>query len=325
MLSIIVPVYNKEKYVGECIKSILNQTFKDFELILVNDGSTDNSAELCRNYAKMDRRIILIDQSNAGVSAARNRGVIEAQGQYIGFIDSDDTIEPRMYELLINNALTQDAEISVCRMQTVFPKKTISPKEESELKKYNHVQGLSNCLKGNLDRSANNKIYIARIAKCIKFEGTMYEDILYTCRAFLIAQSTVVEDKIMYNYIVRDNSASMSKFSAAYMQTIEVSRKMVELVKRTAPECLSEAKEFDITANLSLLNLILLSGKRNFSEELLKIVSTLNGYKTFIKTKDSIRKKHKYALSFFSFSPWLYTKTMYIYCLLTFSEAIERA
>ena len=121
VLSIIIPVYNKEQYIDGCLTSILNQTFTDFELILVDDGSTDGSAAVCRRFADADHRISLITKPNGGVSSARNTGLSKADGKYIGFIDSDDAIEPDMYELLIRNAEQYQADVSICRLKTIFP------------------------------------------------------------------------------------------------------------------------------------------------------------------------------------------------------------
>jgi len=116
-LSIIVPVYNKENYLGSCIQSILSQSFEDFELILVNDGSTDGSGPKCDYYESIDPRIQVFHQKNQGVSAARNLGINEASGNYIGFIDADDTIDIKMYEMLIKNALDNKSDISICRLR----------------------------------------------------------------------------------------------------------------------------------------------------------------------------------------------------------------
>ena len=98
-ISIIVPVYNAEKYLDQCIQSILNQTHTNIELILVNDGSKDLSEEICLSYEKLDDRVKFINQSNSGVSVARNSGIDYASGTYIGFVDSDDWIHPQMYEI----------------------------------------------------------------------------------------------------------------------------------------------------------------------------------------------------------------------------------
>ena len=102
MISVIVPVYNKEEYLGRCIDSVLGQTYADLELILVDDGSKDGSAEICRSYEKKDKRVRFIQKENGGASSARNLGISEAKGEYIGFVDGDDWIEEDMYETLLN-------------------------------------------------------------------------------------------------------------------------------------------------------------------------------------------------------------------------------
>ncbi len=113
-LSIIVPVYKVEKYLPKCIDSILAQTFRDFELILIDDGSPDNCGAICDDYAARDSRIKVIHQENAGVSAARNAGLDIAAGTYLGFVDSDDWIEPEMYETMIATAKEKNVDVVVC-------------------------------------------------------------------------------------------------------------------------------------------------------------------------------------------------------------------
>ena len=114
MVSVIVPVYNTEKFLRECVESICNQTYKNLEIILVNDGSTDNSVELCNSLAKEDNRIIVIHKENGGSTSARNAGLKVSQGEYIGFVDSDDWIEPQMYEVLLERCVSDNAEMAVC-------------------------------------------------------------------------------------------------------------------------------------------------------------------------------------------------------------------
>ena len=110
-VSIIVPVYNIEKYLAKCLDSLINQTLEDIEIICVNDGSTDNSAEILNEYAQKDCRIKIINQDNAGLSAARNTGINAANGEYIGYVDSDDWIDLNFYEKLYNAAKDTDADI----------------------------------------------------------------------------------------------------------------------------------------------------------------------------------------------------------------------
>lgn len=322
LLSIIVPVYNKEKYIDDTVKSILAQSVKDFELILVNDGSTDGSLEKCKKY--QDPRITLIDKPNGGVSSARNAGLEQATGKFIGFIDSDDTIDADMYEMLINNAINHDADISVCRMRVIFPTKTVNENEDNAVTCLEHDEALAACLQGKLDRSANNKIYRSSIAQSVNFEGNIYEDILYTCKVFLAAKKTVVQNAIKYNYIVRDNSASMSKFNPKYVETIDVANKIVELVGERSKSNLPYAQSFDVLANISLLNLLLLSDKDTFSAEYAKVIGTLNKYKAFISSSALVRRKHKAAYKLFSLSPVLYSFAMKIYCKIIDSEVVKR-
>ena len=113
-VSIIVPVYNAEKYLGECVNSILNQTLSDFELILVDDGSTDGSPALCDRFASRDARVKVIHQANAGAAAARNHGIKAAQGEYIAFADSDDRIDADMYERMLDAAAANDCDLVIC-------------------------------------------------------------------------------------------------------------------------------------------------------------------------------------------------------------------
>lgn len=324
-LSIIVPVYNKVLYLEACIKSILAQTFTDYELILVNDGSNDGSERLCDKYAKLDDRIIVIHQVNSGVSATRNLGIHAATGKFIGFVDSDDTIEEDMYQVLMDNIINSDADVSVCRLRTISSNKIDCPTDDdSGPFILNHQQALSANIKGELDRSANNKIYKTEFARIVEFEGSIYEDILFTNRVLLKTRQTVVENLVKYNYMVRDNSASMKTFHPGYSQTIRTSAIILDLVAYYEPYCLDEAKVFDIETNLSLLNLILLSGKSNAPSLYNRVVTKLLEYRKFVSKTKSLRNKHKYALRLFYASPSLYRAFLNLYCLINESDVVKR-
>jgi glycosyltransferase involved in cell wall biosynthesis len=132
-LSIIVPVYNVERYLNKCLDSILNQTFKDFELILVNDGSRDKSGEICDRYEKVDKRIKVIHKDNGGLSSARNAGLNIAEGDYIAFVDSDDFIHYRMYEILINTAIKKKSDITMCKYMDAFEHEIYDLQGDKEL------------------------------------------------------------------------------------------------------------------------------------------------------------------------------------------------
>ncbi|WP_316790911.1 glycosyltransferase [Pedobacter frigoris] len=325
ILSIIVPVYNKEHFIDECIQSIISQSFTEFELILVNDGSTDQSGERCLHYAALDTRITVLEQQNMGVSAARNAGLAHAKGKYIGFVDSDDSIEQDMYETLIRNAEATGADISTCRLRIIKNGKSNDPANTGEIGILDHQQALSASIRGDFDSNANNKIYRSKILDKIRFEGILYEDILFACKAFISAEKTVAEDSIKYNYMIRDNSVSMSGFNRNYLETVAVSAKIVELVTKNDPECIAEAKAFDVMANISLLNLLILTRDRDhYEQEYKQVVNTLNGYKEFIRKSSAVRKKHKYAWLLFSGAPVCYRYCMWAYCWLTGADVLKR-
>ncbi len=122
-ISVVIPVYNTEKYLESCLESLINQTLKDIEIICVNDGSTDGSTKILQNFAKKDERIKIISQENKGQSVARNAGIKSAKGEYIGFLDSDDWADSTMFERLYQNAKNFDADISMCSV-TTFNQKT---------------------------------------------------------------------------------------------------------------------------------------------------------------------------------------------------------
>ncbi|RZK26228.1 MAG: glycosyltransferase, partial [Flavobacterium sp.] len=224
-LSIVIPVYNKGEFIGACINSIITQTFTDFELILVNDGSTDDSAEICNAWNLKDKRIKVVHQSNAGVSAARNKGISMASGTYIGFADGDDILEPDMYEILLSNANVYNADISVCGVKKIFPHKVERYYGTGKVKTYNRSEGLIGLLRKEFLRSVYDKVYKANIAKSVQFEGSINEDIFYNYLIFNKSNRTVFDDTIKYNYIIRDNSVSMTGFSKKWMDTISFSKR----------------------------------------------------------------------------------------------------
>ena len=152
-LSIIIPVYNAEPYIKRCMDSVLCQTFSDFELIIVNDGSADDSARIADEYAGEDYRIIVIHQGNQGVSSARNTGLEIAAGEYIAFVDSDDEIKPNMYQALLDGS--NNADVVMCGkviMNTSLP-------QDSLYDLPIHVEGVENVRKGLLSKFYNSSFY----------------------------------------------------------------------------------------------------------------------------------------------------------------------
>lgn len=133
LISVVVPIYNTDKYLEDCIKSIQRQTYTNLEIILVNDGSTDKSKEICYHYANLDSRILILNQPNLGVSSARNSGIMIAKGDYIGFVDSDDYIEEKMYEAMLNIIVRDNSDL--CTLINF----TVNPHSENKVKGLNVI------------------------------------------------------------------------------------------------------------------------------------------------------------------------------------------
>lgn len=219
-ISIIVPVYNVEKYLKDCIESILNQTFKDFELILVNDGSTDNSLEICKYYKKIDSRILIIDKNNGGLSSARNAGLGIAKGDYIAFVDSDDYIHPQMYEILYHEIIKQKADVSMCDFKKVYEldrrlleQKFITYKESHVL---NNKEALSQLGEQNAVTYiiACNKLYASRVFEDIRFKDRIvHEDEYIIHRVLYKLNKLVYVKEKLYFYLQREGSIMDKKTS----------------------------------------------------------------------------------------------------------------
>ncbi len=182
-VSVIVPIYNNEKYLKECLDSICNQTLTDIEIICVNDGSEDNSLKIIEEYKQKDNRIILINQDNLGVSAARNNGIKIATGEYIGFVDSDDYIDNDFYEKLYNAAKHNDSDMAVAgiiRFKGVRKKYMLKFNEELRLTNINKIMQLC-----RIPRQCYtvNKIYKRNLLlehNLFFKEGVYYKDVRFT-------------------------------------------------------------------------------------------------------------------------------------------------
>ena len=206
-ISIIVLVYNVEQYLENCIESILNQTFKDFELILVDDGSTDNSGKICDIYEKKDTRIKVIHKNNGGLSSARNTGLDIACGKYIGFVDSDDSIHPKMYEVLYNLIKNHKSDISCCNYKRTYD---ISCKEHEELN-LNEVIEMSNieAIEKLYDKEigvrlviACNKLYCKSLFDKIHYKvGRLHEDEFMAHRILYNSKKITYVDNELYYYL----------------------------------------------------------------------------------------------------------------------------
>lgn len=213
MLSIIVPVYNADKYLTRTLDSVLSQTLKDWECLLINDGSTDNSLSICEDYSARDKRFRVISQANAGVSAARNKGLLLAEGDHIAFLDADDVINPIMYEQLILALQTYGVEMSSCGY--VGEKKP-------QLKLYTKVKFdlLERPIEYFDDDSKAvsalwNKVFCKDVLKGLQFDANIRysEDLLFVLEVLARIEAIAITKAVLYHYINYESSSTKQQGS----------------------------------------------------------------------------------------------------------------
>ncbi len=217
MVSIIVPVYQVEDCLPQCIESILTQTYQNIELILVDDGSPDNCGAICDSYAEKDDRIRVIHKENNGVSAARNAALEIAAGEFLAFVDGDDEIEPTMIEVLYQNLIKYQCDISVCGIWFVFPdgtKKRACAEDMVEV--YDRQAAMENILLGKYYAGhLCNKMFRRTVFANQKLDPAIkvYEDSLVVAEVILQSERLVFDSTPLYRYLLRDDSAYRKAFS----------------------------------------------------------------------------------------------------------------
>ena len=205
-ISVIVPVYNIEEYLERTLESLVNQTYKNLEIILINDGSTDSSKEICDKYKKKDKRVVVIHKDNEGVSIARNKGLELATGDFIGFVDSDDVISLDMYEILYKNIINTSADISVCNFKTFS--KDIDFEYNKNIKIFKKKEALEDIISdGIITNFLWNKLFKKDIFNNIKFpEKKIYEDLYVMPKLIEKIEILCFDYSKLYGYFKRENS-----------------------------------------------------------------------------------------------------------------------
>ena len=235
MISVIVPAYNCQDTIERCIKSIQNQTYKNIEIIVINDGSTDGSEAVIKELQSQDERIKLISIPNGGVSHARNTGIDNADGDYITFVDSDDYIDEEMYQTLYNLIKEYDVEIAHCSYKNVDGDSAVAVGNIGKIYVQNHDEALKCLLSGRLFTGGNwNKVYSRSLFEDIRFDESIKinEDVLANYMLFDRVDRSVFTDKALYNYVANTNSATHAMRSNMGVEHVAlVAEKMAEMSK----------------------------------------------------------------------------------------------
>ena len=260
LVSVIVPVYNTAKFLPTCLNSILNQTYQNLEIIIINDGSTDDSEETISKYATKDDRIKTISQENQGLSGARNAGIKTATGDYITFVDSDDKIEPTMIEKLLLALKQTDSDIAVCSFKELYKNGKVVHFNKNDLPEtiYHTDQALKAMLKEQgFMVSATMKLFPTSYFKNIKFPlNKLHEDVGTTYKLIMKAGKTVFIPNELYIYIHHGKSIISQQFDDRKFDLITLTDEMCDNIDKKYPNLKNVTNERRIRARFSILRQI---------------------------------------------------------------------
>ncbi|MED1205207.1 glycosyltransferase family 2 protein [Heyndrickxia acidicola] len=242
-ISIIVPVFNVCRYLEDCIKSILNQSFTSFEIILVNDGSEDASGQICEKYKAIDKRVKVLHQKYGGVSVARNAGLDRAEGEYIGFVDGDDRIEKDMFHELYRLSVNTASDIAICGLKREQNGIVDNAPKEVIMKELSHEEAIRELFKGTLYRfSLCNKLFKKSCFKNVRFpNGHIHEDLATTYKLFANSKKAVFTSMKGYIYIKRPNSILTSNYNAKRLDAFFAWDEILPFIEKKYPALYGEA------------------------------------------------------------------------------------
>lgn len=313
-VSIIVPVYNAEKYIEACIQSVLKQTYTDWELVLVDDGSTDESINICRSYADKDARIQVISQKNQGVSAARNTGLANAHGEYITFVDSDDELEPVAVELLLNDILSNKADISSAAKSIVtLDGRVYCSHDNGEIRIFENDEMIKRSLAyDDRTRAVHGMLFDTCFLNDVRFISghNINEDGYFLFECYAKKPKVVQHNVSVYKYYQRENSASRSKFAEKYLDMLYFSDLKMKYIQEKMPELIDDAKNMQVRTCLLFLDVLCKTNDKKYRPIQKDCVKTIRSGYGYYKPINTHYKKLAVivALGLYPVYKWLYRK-----------------
>lgn len=313
-ITVIVPAYNLEKYLPRCLDSILAQTHRNLEVIVVDDGSRDGTYSVMQDYAARDSRVKAIHKENGGVTSARLRGVAEASGSWIGFVDGDDEIDPGMYARLLENARKYKADISHCGYQRNYPDgKTEYHYNTGEIRQQDRLTGLRDLLEERLiEPGLCSKLYRKNLFQDL--EGKMdfsiknNEDFLMNYYLFAAASSGIYEDVCPYHYIARDNSASRRKLNDHRIYDPIRVREIV--LEQAEPELKEDARQALLRVLLYVYALLTVEKGMDKRTHLDNVRQKLLQHKEYFGI---LGKRNQILARMIQYAPWLFRLAFNVY------------
>jgi len=318
-ISVIVPIYNVEKYLRRCVDSILAQTYANLEVILVDDGSTDGSPAICDEYAQKDKRVVVIHKKNAGVSAARNSGLDKATGDYVAFVDADDYVDTSMYAKLIEKAEQNDLDICVCQYYQV-DEQTGKTKfvNETDIDNIKNEKVFSSLIKvgskhkkdhietENIMGCVWRAIYKKNLVADTRFnqEFSIGEDLIFSIELFKKKPKVDIVCEPLYFYIQRASSAVHTYSEDKMKRRVAMHKYLLEIIRGYVPEQEHKWHQFHIYA--SLLNELLKNGQKEYVKRWTddQYMQSLCSRENYVCAKKLCKVFHYKVAYFFIYHKW---------------------
>lgn len=320
LISIIVPFYNVESYLNECLNSILMQTYSNFEVLLINDGSLDNSLNIANNYCNKDKRFFVYTNTNSGISFSRNFGIANSKGEYITFIDSDDYVEPKYLELLLESCINNNTQISFCAHNILISDKKIIRYGQVQDGIFNKKNTFNNILldKG-MDLSPWGKIYKKQLFNDIKYpESHLFEDTATTYKLIDKVDNISFISTPLYFYRKRYNSITTTGNFSKKMDLVHFTTQMCTYINQEFPDLNLSCNRRLVWAYFSTLNqLIKTEDYKDYINEKKQLISFLKEHKKEILTSNCYSKRDKIAILCLSLGFSFYKNSWQIYLWIT--------
>lgn len=318
LISVIIPIFNVEKYLKRCIDSAINQTYSNIEIILVDDGSPDNCPKICDEYKNTDSRIKVIHKENGGLSDARNAGLDISTGKYVTFIDSDDYIDEDYIKFLYDLVNKYNVKMAICSYKAIYDNGTILTQENNEEYKISSHDTLEKMLyHEDFNVATWAKLYKKELFNNVKFpKERIFEDVLTTYKLVDQCENIAIGLISKYNYMIRSNSILTGKFNIKKLTLVDAYEEMGNYVLNKYPDLKKAIIRSRVYANISTLRQIVNCKPRMKNEEK-KLVKYIKENRKIVLTNRRVQKRDKIAIILISINIILFKYCWNIYCKMT--------
>lgn len=296
LISVVIPLYNVDRYLSRCLDSVVAQTYKNLEILLIDDGSTDRGPSICDEYATKDPRIVVVHKENGGLSDARNKGIDEMTGTYVTFIDSDDYVDEDYVETLYNMIAEDNTKLSICSHRVLYDTGKIIEKATGERSVLDSKTVLERILYDEgIDLSSWAKLYSSELFMDVRFPvGRVFEDSATTYKLVDLCDRVSLNSVSKYNYMIRSNSISTSKFTSKKMDLITATDEMTAYIAGKYPDLQKACDRRLMYAYLSTLSQLVKDTSKHKEESVL--MNYINSNKKRVLKDRRIPKRDRLAL-----------------------------